>query len=301
MVKFHESTTQHTYSFPTVTLAYFLRYPNPHATHVISTDVLSRHFDPSTNSLYTSRLHLKTSKMPPAILKLLPRSWLNVGPDGKTSQSYILERSVVDMRDGVMVTETKNLDFVGVLEVVERQVYRRPDVDLRGWWKKWVPMSGYGLVVPSAAFSISSRTPGGANEEKENITDVHTKIELLSTFGERRRRRIAAKTKHSVESSLSSSETDSEEEDEAPPRQGFFASLGRGSIQRSIEAIGMRRTERAVPNAEKGMNAVLERFRKGGLIAVLEGRRKDGELAFAGGSGGSGPRALPEDESSSIY
>lgn len=295
MVKFHESTTQHTYSFPTVTLAYFLRYPNPHATHVISTDVLSRHFDPSTNSLYTSRLHLKTSKMPPAILKLLPRSWLNVGPDGKTSQSYILERSVVDMRDGVMVTETKNLDFVGVLEVVERQVYRRPGVDLRGWWKKWVPMSGYGLVVPSAAFSSSSRTPS-ANEE--NITDVHTKIELLSTFGERRRRRIAARTKP-IETS-SSFETDSEEDDEAPPRQGFFASLGRGSIQRSIEAIGMRRTERAVPNAEKGMNAVLERFRKGGLIAVLEGRRKDGELAFAGG-GGSGPRALPEDESSSIY
>jgi len=290
MVKFHESTTQHTYSFPTVTLAYFLRYPNPHATHVISTDVLSRHFDPTTNSLYTSRLHLKTSKMPPAILKLLPRSWLNVGPDGKTSQSYILERSVVDMKDGVMVTETKNLDFVGVLEVVERQVYRRPGVDLRDWWKKWVPMTGYGLVVPSAA--MERRTAPG---REDNITDVHTKIELISTFGERRRRRMLAKTK-SLEAS---SESETEEEEEAPVRQGFFASLGRGSIQRSIEAIGMRRTERAVPNAEKGMNAVLERFRKGGLIAVLEGQRKDGELAFAGGS--SGPRALPEDESSSIY
>lgn len=289
MVKVHESSTQHTYPFPTVTLAYFLRYPNPHATHVISTDVLSRHFDPATNSLYTSRLHLKTSKMPPAILKLLPRSWLNVGPDGKTSQSYILERSVVDMKDGVMVTETKNLDFVGVLEVVERQVYRRPGVDLRGWWKKWVPMSGYGLVVPPAA--LERKLGRGGNEE--SVTDVHTKIELISTFGERRRRRMLEKTR-SAEATF-----EAEEEDEAPVRQGFFATLGRGSIQRSIEAIGMRRTERAVPNAEKGMNAVLERFRNGGLIAVLEGRRKDGELAFAGGSATS--TSVPEDESSSIY
>lgn len=65
MVKFYESTYTYDYTFPAVTLAYFLRYPNPYSTHVLSTDVISRHFDPATQQLHTLRLHLKRSKLPP--------------------------------------------------------------------------------------------------------------------------------------------------------------------------------------------------------------------------------------------
>jgi 4-amino-4-deoxychorismate lyase len=123
-------TTNHTYShpFPTVTLAYFLRYCSPHlnpfAKHVLSTDTISSHIDPDTGRLHTTRIHLKKSRMPPAVFKLLPVSI--TGGNDANKASYILETSVVDMREGWMSTESRNLNFVGVLSVVEKQVYTVP-------------------------------------------------------------------------------------------------------------------------------------------------------------------------------
>jgi hypothetical protein len=123
-------TTNHTYShpFPTVTLAFFLRYCspqlNPFASHVLSTDTIEQHVDPATGRLHTTRIHLKKSRMPPAVMKLLPSSLTGGAAD---KASYILETSVVDMREGWMSTESRNLNFVGVLSVVERQLYAAPN------------------------------------------------------------------------------------------------------------------------------------------------------------------------------
>ncbi|KAB5525696.1 PRELI-like family-domain-containing protein [Coniochaeta sp. 2T2.1] len=123
-------TTNHTYThpFPTVTLAYFLRYASPHlnpfAKHVLSTDTISSHIDPDTGRLHTTRIHLKKSRLPPAVFKLLPISI--TGGNDANKASYILETSVVDMREGWMSTESRNLNFVGVLSVVEKQVYTVP-------------------------------------------------------------------------------------------------------------------------------------------------------------------------------
>ncbi|CAP73715.1 uncharacterized protein PODANS_2_10760 [Podospora anserina S mat+] len=122
-------TTNHTYAhpFPAVSLAFFLRYCspqlNPFASHVLSTDTIDSHIDPATGRLHTTRIHLKKSRMPPAVMKLLPTTLTG----GTASQaSYILETSVVDMREGWMSTESRNLNFVGVLSVVERQMYSIP-------------------------------------------------------------------------------------------------------------------------------------------------------------------------------
>ena len=77
MVKFWTSDYTYDYGFSTVSLAYFLRYPNPYARHVASTDTIERHFDPETQRLTTVRLHLKRSRMPPAVVKLLPSSYMS--------------------------------------------------------------------------------------------------------------------------------------------------------------------------------------------------------------------------------
>lgn len=124
MVKFYESTYSYDYSFPAVTLAYFLRYPNPYATHVLSSDVISREVDPDTGRLRTLRIHRKSSRLPPAVLKLLPQSVLGNVSGGK-SESYILETSTIDIKEGWMRTESKNLDWTGILSVVEKQEYQR--------------------------------------------------------------------------------------------------------------------------------------------------------------------------------
>jgi hypothetical protein len=123
MVKFYESTFAYDYSFPAVTLAYFLRYPNPYSTHVLSTDTIDRHIDPS-GRLHTLRIHRKSSRLPPAVLKLLPKSVLG-NVSGGRSESFILETSVIDVKEGWMRTESKNLDWTGILSVVEKQVYER--------------------------------------------------------------------------------------------------------------------------------------------------------------------------------
>ena len=126
MVKFWTSDYTYDYGFSTVSLAYFLRYPNPYARHVASTDTIERHFDPETQRLTTVRLHLKRSRMPPAVVKLLPSSYMsNATPDGRT-QSFILEKSVVDVREGWMESESRNLDWNNVLSVIEKHRYERP-------------------------------------------------------------------------------------------------------------------------------------------------------------------------------
>ena len=123
MVKFFESTYTYDYSFPAVTLAYFLRYPNPYSTHVLSTDVISRDID-THGRLRTLRIHRKSSRLPPAVLKLLPQSVLG-NVSGGRSESYILETSTIDVHEGWMRTESKNLDWTGILSVVEKQEYQR--------------------------------------------------------------------------------------------------------------------------------------------------------------------------------
>lgn len=121
-------TQNHTYAhpFPTVTLAYFLRYCspqiNPFAAHVLSTDTISSHVD-ATGRLHTTRIHLKKSRIPSAIVKLLPSSLTGGGGDKK---SYVLETSIVDIKEGWMKTESRNLDFVNMLSVVEKQEYTAP-------------------------------------------------------------------------------------------------------------------------------------------------------------------------------
>lgn len=124
-------STNHTYShpFPTVTLAFFLRYSspqlNPFAIHVLSTDTIESHVDPVTQRLHTTRIHLKKSRMPGAVYKLLPTSVTGGGAADKAS--YILETSVVDIKEGWMKSESRNLNFTGVLSVVEKQEFSVPE------------------------------------------------------------------------------------------------------------------------------------------------------------------------------
>ncbi|KAJ3544566.1 hypothetical protein NM208_g2981 [Fusarium decemcellulare] len=123
-------TTNHTYAhpFPTVTLAFFLRYSspqlNPFAAHVMSTDTLESYVDPKTHRLHTTRIHLKKSRMPAPVYKLLPTSVTGGGSGDK--HSYILETSVVDIKEGWMKSESRNLNFTGVLSVIEKQQFGSP-------------------------------------------------------------------------------------------------------------------------------------------------------------------------------
>ncbi|EMR09710.1 hypothetical protein PNEG_01897 [Pneumocystis murina B123] len=111
MVKFYKSSYYYEYSWPIVTLAWFLRYPNPYSKHVVSVDVVDRYVD-NQGCLRTTRLILKDGKLPKWGAKLF-----------KISQSYILEDSIVNLESNEMHTFIRNLDHTKVMKVVENQTY----------------------------------------------------------------------------------------------------------------------------------------------------------------------------------
>jgi hypothetical protein len=101
-------TPLHSDSWSIVTLAFFLRYPNPYASHVISCDVISRDQTPS-GSLVTTRLILKQGAMP---------RWFPKGIVSR-AESWVVEESEVDPHGKLVRCVTKNLDHVKVMQVEE--------------------------------------------------------------------------------------------------------------------------------------------------------------------------------------
>lgn len=243
MVKFYETSFSYDYSFPAVTLAYFLRYPNPYSTHVLSTDVIDRHIDPETGRLSTTRVHVKRSRLPAGVLKLLPKSVLGSVSNGSSS-SYILETSTIDIKEGWMKTESRNLDWTGILSVVESQSYQN---------------------------KADANTKARMEDMRKGLTDVTTTVTFRSRLGDR----IRARARRGEEAAAAADEE---------PKKGLLASWSTSGLQRSIEAIASRRTTDQMGKAKDGMTVVLERLRSGGLVNVLDGMRKDRELAFAQGA-----------------
>lgn len=101
-------TPENSDSWSIVTLAFFLRYPNPYASHVLSCDVVSRDQTPS-GSLLTTRLILKKGTLP---------RWF---PKGIVSRAeyWVVEESEVDPHGKLVRCVTKNLDHVKVMQVEE--------------------------------------------------------------------------------------------------------------------------------------------------------------------------------------
>lgn len=243
-MKVYESNYDYNYSFPAVTLAYFLRYPNPYSKHVLSTDVIDRYIDPDTKRLHTLRLHLKRSKVPAGILNFIPRGL--TGPGG-ASQSFILEKSVIDVKEGWMETESKNLEWTGILSVVEKQSYKDQSL-------------------------VNVDDAGTANNDlkKTDWTHCRTVVTFTSKLGQ----------------SMALARRKSDASEEEVPKQGFFAALSSAGIQRTVELLGVKRTQTALVNGKAGMTVVLERLRNGGVVAVLEGMRRD-RMEAMGGEGGA--------------
>ncbi|CAI9630170.1 msf1 domain containing protein [Alternaria burnsii] len=279
MVKFYSSNETYSYPFPAVSLAYFLRYPNPYSTHVLSTDTIARHYDPDTQRLTTIRLHLKRSKLPSAVLKLVPKSLLGASAGGE-SQTYILEKSVVDIREGWMDTESRNLEWTGVLSVVERQKFVRPSPSVSQDMK--TRLGTEGAAQRHGFINFGGKGAGAKIEDSGETTDVTSSVTLHSHIGETWKKKREAAREDAVE-------------DEQPQKMGFLRSWGTAALQRNIEKIGLTRAQRSQPNAREGMKVVLERMREGGLVGVLEGMRQDREAILAGRPLAT-PRAINKDE-----
>lgn len=109
------ANTDISYPWPIVTLAWFLRYPNPYSPHVLSTDTIHQSINPTTQILKVVRLHLKRGKLPVWSKRFLSH----------ISESWIVETTEVDLRNGRMETRMRNLDHKKVLYVEERGTWSK--------------------------------------------------------------------------------------------------------------------------------------------------------------------------------
>lgn len=100
------------YDFPTLTLAYFNRYPNPHSAHVLSTDTISTHID-AEGRLHQTKLIKKSGRLPTWVKPFL----------GKISTSWIIEITMVDPKRRKLWTYCRNLDHTKVIRVEEFNEY----------------------------------------------------------------------------------------------------------------------------------------------------------------------------------
>jgi hypothetical protein len=171
------------------------------------------------------------------VLKLLPKSVLGNVSSGR-SESYILERSTIDIKEGWMHTESRNLDWTGILSVVESQKYHRDPTSL-------------------------TKAQSSAGNLQDGTTGVSTTVMFISGLGERLRRKV--------------SREDHSHEVDDEPKKGLLASWSTSGVQRSIEAIASRKTENQLGKSKMGMMVVLERLRNEGLVGVVDGMRKDRE------------------------
>ncbi|KAG2214972.1 hypothetical protein INT45_002412 [Circinella minor] len=113
MVKFYQHSFSYDHPWQNVTLAFWLRYPNPFASHVLAVDVLDRYVD-EKGVLRTTRLVLKKGKAP----KWFPKTFL------KNSEAFVIEESEVDPKTMTMVTRTKNLNHVRIMQIIETQTFQ---------------------------------------------------------------------------------------------------------------------------------------------------------------------------------
>lgn len=178
------------------------------------------------------------------MLKLLPKG---IGGSDNSGQSFILETSVVDVKEGWMETESRNMEWTGILSVIEKQLYRRSHGDGGNWNAPALDIDG----------------------KKGESTAVKTTVIFESRLGQTMLGR-AKKAEGQAE--------------DAGVRGGFLASWSTAGIQRTIELIGVKRTKDAVFRSKQGMNVVLERLRHGGVVAVVEGMRhdRDGNMGHNG-------------------
>jgi hypothetical protein len=132
-MKYHSHSFIYDDPWSIVSLAYFLRYPNPYASHIVSCDVISRTVT-SSGTLQTTRLILKRGSLP---------RWAPKGIIAR-SESWVLEESEVDPLGKTLRCTTKNLEFTKVMKMEESVFIRQTDDGKTAQTTEARVLSGFG-------------------------------------------------------------------------------------------------------------------------------------------------------------
>ncbi|ENN72685.1 protein preli-like isoform X1 [Dendroctonus ponderosae] len=115
-MKFYENSAIFNYSWEQVAQGFWKRYPNPNSKHVLSEDTVSREL--KSGKLVSKRILTKTNNIPNWAKRFI-----------NTTYVYIVEESIVDAKNKILVTYTRNIGFTKVMSVTEKVTYTQCDVN----------------------------------------------------------------------------------------------------------------------------------------------------------------------------
>ncbi|KAF7995068.1 hypothetical protein HCN44_004540 [Aphidius gifuensis] len=159
MVKYYENTTIFQFDWNQVAQGFWRRYPNPHSTHVLTEDTVSR--EVKDGKLHTKRLLTKTNRMPKWGERFVSKNVVK-----------IIEETEVDPKSKTLTSYTRNLGYTKVMTVVEKVVYKVSDENPE-WTvahrSAWIDSSVFGFSRAIQAFGLDrfkkncSKMTGGFN------------------------------------------------------------------------------------------------------------------------------------------
>lgn len=213
-MKFFSQSFLYDDNWPIVSLAYFLRYPNPYAAHVLSCDVISREHT-SRGTLLTTRLILKRGNLP----KWFPKQFVS------RAESWLVEESEVDPFGKVVQCRTRNLDNVKVMRVEESVQFRQTDDNktLQHTEVRITSGFGWGLTKRIEAYGIH-KFKANLQRSREG---VHLMLDLLRQ-SRLQPMTLGHPTMHPLlplSSPPSERHTDDSGVESAPPRPGAWARM----------------------------------------------------------------------------
>ncbi|XP_045189414.2 PRELI domain-containing protein 1, mitochondrial-like [Mercenaria mercenaria] len=145
-MKFFTGDATFTFTWDQVVAAFWQRYPNPQSKHVLSEDVIERQV--VGNLLITKRLISKTNSLP---------KWGERFVHGLQRHVYVVEESVVDLKNKTFVTYTRNIGLQKIMSIDEKCIYTQHPENAETTLctrQAWVNSGVYGFSSVISSFGI---------------------------------------------------------------------------------------------------------------------------------------------------
>lgn len=154
MVKYFENKTTFHYNWDQVAQGFWRRYPNPESIHVLSEDIIDQKV--CGEKLFTKRMLTKTNKVPKWGERFI-----------KSTSLKMIEESVCDPNQKTLVTYTRNIGYVSVMNVVEKVEYKVSDEN-----KNWT-VANRSVWIDSKIYGFSLAIQNlGLDRYKKNIVKM---------------------------------------------------------------------------------------------------------------------------------
>lgn len=111
MPRYFEATAVFNFTWDQVASAFWQKYPNPNSKHVLTEDTVKR--EVRAGKLLSKRLISKTNPSPKWAERFITTKKVN-----------IIEESIVDPINKVLITYTRNLGYAKVMSITEKVIYK---------------------------------------------------------------------------------------------------------------------------------------------------------------------------------